>query len=87
MSDKDIAILSAPGEHDTRPVPPKYEPLYTIDDIKRYSYEPYLGGHGDRVVDEVDVINIVEDYDKALSEARFKVWQLEGLLRGKTNGN
>ena len=77
---KDIRVVSTPeSPTPSWPVWPGYTPLYNNHDL--VSRALYLTSPAGRWMEFGQVLEIVAAYDKALSEARFEVWQLEGLLK------
>jgi hypothetical protein len=90
--DKDLLLISSPEETERWPNPPHYEALWPVSKItaELEALITFRGHDALSVVNYGEVVklvcHIVDDYNKALSEAQFKAWQFEGLLKGRANG-
>lgn len=85
-------MLSTPQSANDWPEKPAYEPLWDnrrLAERANVVMEEASARGGQTVLQiyrqgyEAVTLEMKADYDKALSEALFRVWQLEGLLKGR----
>lgn len=84
-NDRDFALISGPENADQWPVPPEYVPLWNYARVQT-AFEALIVFRGHEampVMNQDDamrlMLQIVHEYDLALSKARFDLWAARGM--------